>query len=205
MIVTGSIDAPRTRENIRAAIAEYFVGEKQEIEDTDIDALTDSYLNFKNFEHLHEFGFIQDVNEVVAGDEDYPFTFGDHLRYLYQTLFIRWDRYIPEKHEIDFANSETIIVKVGGRPFETYIDRHGVQRFRVNTVLNHLCNLMMKNMTVDGKPYGLNEMNMEFFEGKFSNNDWLTWYTSFGYSVSGFMDISHFDHLDIENPLWDKE
>lgn len=202
-----AINAPRTRENIRAAIVDFFAGEKEEVDDTNIDALTDSYLNFKNFDHLHEFGFTHDVNRVILQDDSFGFifTFGDYFQSLRQTLFIRWDRYIPEKYEIDFANSEIIIVKVGGRSFETYIDRNGVQRFRVNTVLNHLCDLMMKNMTVDGKPYGLNEMCMEFFNGKFSNDDWLTWYTSFGYSVDGFSSLSFFNHLEIENPLWDKE
>ena len=200
-----TIDTPRTRTNIRAAAVQYFIEQEHEVDDTNLDALTDSYLNFKDFEHLHEFGFTLDLDEVVAGTEEYPFTFKDHLRYLHQTLFVRWDRYVPEKHEIDFANTETIIVNVGGRSFETYIDRNGVQRFRVNTVLNHLCDLMTKNLTVDGKSYGLNDMCLEFFNGKFSNDDWLTWYTSFGYSVSGFMDLSFFDHLEIENPLWDKE
>lgn len=102
-------------------------------------------------------------------------------------------RYKPTEKEAFAAQAETIIVKIDGQEFQTFLDENGTQRFRGNSVIRHL---------VDTDAADLNRLSIEFQNGKFSNSDWIDFYTSFGYSVGGLLDVSDFTSLDIENPLW---
>lgn len=108
-------------------------------------------------------------------------------------LHMSFHRYKPSEREQFEADAETIIVKIGGRDFETFLDSNGTQRFRGNSVIRQL---------VDSGAADLNRLSIDFQKGNFSNDDWLDFYTSFGYSVSGLFDVSEFGVLDIENPIW---
>ena len=111
-----------------------------------------------------------------------------------------------------FNVGDVIPVIVGDRKFTTVIDKHGVQRFKVNTVLNAFADgttAAWDNWRAAGRhgkePYSINDLTREYHEGKHSFDDMLTFFTSIGYSVGGFCDISIFADLDVRNPLWEKD
>lgn len=105
---------------------------------------------------------------------------------------------------IEDAKKDIIVVRIGDREFDTQIDAAGVQRFIPNAVTAHLVQLMLDDfIQIDGKGFNLNDMIRLYHEELFPEEDWLTFYTSFGYSVSGFADLSFFQHLPIVNPIWE--
>lgn len=173
----------KTAENIDKAITNLISPE----DDVDLDfvpVIRDAYLKGEPIEEV-----VHPTKGSIADafHESIP-------SYLQLTLPTIFDRYQPTDKEKFEANAETIIVKVGDREFETFLDESGVQRFRGNTVTRYI---------VDNGGYLLNELVMAYYDGKFTDDDFLTFYTSFGYSVGGFCDVSNFSHLDVENPLWD--
>lgn len=109
----------------------------------------------------------------------------------------------------NYNTGDEIPVIVGDRTFTTIIDANGVQRFKVNTAINAFVNASTvafnrHNSTRRGPaPYTLNNLAIEYHEGKHTLDDMLTFYTSIGYSVSGFCDLSYFQNLDIRNPAWE--
>lgn len=107
-------------------------------------------------------------------------------------LYLALKRYQPDEAEKFSADAEVIFVKIDGRLFETYMDSEGIQRFKGNSVVRHL----HESGTID-----LNALTIEYHNGKFSNDDWLDFYTDLGYSVSGLMGLSFFAMLDIDNPI----
>lgn len=115
------------------------------------------------------------------------------------------------KYEI--VEGAIIPVRVGSRTFDTVIT-NGVQRFVSNTVIRSFVdasgeafNEWLRSGRNNGEPepYSLNTVDVEYHQGKHSVDDLLTLYTSIGYSVSGFMDLSLFDDLEIRNPLWEQD
>lgn len=90
------------------------------------------------------------------------------------------------------AESDVIMVKVNGKEYPTYLYK-GVQRFEPN------------------------ELAMDVLQKRISLEDYIAFYTMFGYSVDGFCDAleSHIgfnehiypgeieDYFTIENPLWE--
>lgn len=85
------------------------------------------------------------------------------------------------------------MVKFGEKEYPTYIDEYGVQRFYENSVIRHL------RYT---KAIDLNELSGDFFENKFTQIDFLEFNMALGYSVSGLAELSYFQDLEIDNPLW---
>lgn len=113
----------------------------------------------------------------------------------------------------DGSEGSIIPVRVGSRTFDTVIVQ-GVQRFVANTVISAFVDdsivsfnkwLQVGRREGAPGPYGLNTLAFEYHEGKHSLDDMLTFYTSIGYSVSGFSDLSFFEDLDIRNPLWEQD
>jgi hypothetical protein len=97
----------------------------------------------------------------------------------------------------DFKPGDVIYVRVGGRRYKTIIDAHGVQRFKENGLLRHL---------VDTKVIDLNKLAVTYMMGKpFSRRHYAEFMMSIGYSVCGFAELSNFQGMAIENPLWAKE
>jgi hypothetical protein len=106
---------------------------------------------------------------------------------------------------------DEIPVIVGSRTFITIIDVNGTQRFKENTVINAFVNASQEaysrfTATRTGPmPYTLNDLSVEYYEGKHTLDDMLTFYTSIGYSVTGLSDLSYFEELDIRNPIWESD
>ena len=109
-------------------------------------------------------------------------------------LDLAFNRYKPTAAQIQERDAETIIIKINGREFKTYLDARGVQRFRRNSLIEYI---------VDNGGYLLNDLSIKYQNGQFTDDEFLDFYTSFGYSVGGFCDLSLFSHYTIENPLWD--
>ena len=110
-----------------------------------------------------------------------------------------------------YNEGDEIIVTVGGRKFTTVIT-DGVQRYKANTAVEAFVNasgeayeVWIRTDRSTPEPFSLNTLIMEYFNGKHTLDDMLTLYTSFGYSVSGMMDVSIFSELDVRNPLWEDE
>lgn len=108
-------------------------------------------------------------------------------------LDLEFSRYKPSEDKAFEDSAPIIVIKINGRAFDTYLDKQGVQRFKTNTVMQYL---------YDKGKFDLNQMAMEYYTGNFSNDDWLTFYTSFSYSVAGLSDLSYFSAYDFDNPLW---
>lgn len=107
---------------------------------------------------------------------------------------------------------DEILVTVGSRTFTTVIDPYNTQRFKMNTVIDafveasyELSKAWNRSDHSTPQPYTLNTLVSEYAEGKHTQDDMLTFYTSIGYSVSGFADLNHFGDLDIRNPVWEED
>jgi len=110
-----------------------------------------------------------------------------------------------------YNEGDEITVTVGGRKFTTFIT-DGVQRFKTNTAISayvdaggRAFNAWNRSDRTTPEPYTLNDLATEYQEGKHTQDDMLTLYTSIGYSVAGFADLSLFHDLDIRNPVWEDE
>jgi hypothetical protein len=89
---------------------------------------------------------------------------------------------------------EIIIVKVGDKPYETVIDKDGTQRFRANSLVRHLC---------DSGRVDLNQLCIDYQQGRFTQEEYLHFNMGLGYSVCGLAELSSFEDLEIDNPLWE--
>lgn len=104
-----------------------------------------------------------------------------------------------------YKPGDIIKVKVGGIEYETYIDERGTQRFRKNSLLDFLFNSRenkKQNSKVD-----LNELAILFHSKNppFSQRDYAEFNMMLGYSVAGFAELSSFEDMEIENPVWEKD
>ena len=88
---------------------------------------------------------------------------------------------------------DEIIVKIGGNEYKTIIASDGRQRFVENSLLRHL---------IDSGMVSLNQLAIDYQAGKFPKEEYLFFYMGIGYSVGGFAELSVFEDLEIENPLW---
>jgi hypothetical protein len=88
---------------------------------------------------------------------------------------------------------DVVAVKVGGKGYTTIFDENGVQRFRTNTVLDFL----FQERRLD-----LNQLEMDYRQGRFNKRDYAEVKMALGYSVSRFADLSAFQDWCIENPVW---
>ena len=113
---------------------------------------------------------------------------------------------------------DKIMVKVGGQEYETIIDEYGVQRFIANGVMKVLqqnffdewdkyckTGLQMFIGNEHLEPMGYNKLAVMYIQGAFSQRDYLEFYMSTGSSVSLIAEMSFFEDLEIENPLWENE
>lgn len=89
---------------------------------------------------------------------------------------------------------DIIQVKVGEKTYDTMIDEAGVQRFIKNSLL---CYLFEEDM-ID-----LNQICFDYHHDKFSKIDYAEFMMALGYSVCGFAELSCFEDMEIENPLWE--
>lgn len=96
----------------------------------------------------------------------------------------------------DYKPGDKITILVNGKPYETYIDEDGVQRFPTNTVLDYLFNAGRLD---------LNQLSIEYRHGKFDKDDYMKLNMDLGYSVCGFADLSSFEDYEIMNPMWSEE
>lgn len=90
---------------------------------------------------------------------------------------------------------DKIMVKIGHRNVETFIDEKGVQRI---SPVNKLYELLYRDGAID-----LNLLAIEYEMEKISFKDYFDFYLSIRYSVDGFASLSRFQHLTIKNPLWE--
>jgi hypothetical protein len=106
----------------------------------------------------------------------------------------------PEPRIDTVKDGDVIIVKVGGVPYETVMVK-GVQRFKRNALIDHLS----KTGQLDLNQIAIQYNEGQYNEGKFDQRSYAEFNMALGYSVSGFADLSAFQDMEIENPLWKKE
>lgn len=87
----------------------------------------------------------------------------------------------------------SITVTVGGRPYRTWIDDYGTQRFPANKLTRYL---------LDTYQIDLNQLAIAYAHEMFTQEEYLHFYMGLGYSVSGLSELSMFEDLEIDNPLW---
>ena len=92
-----------------------------------------------------------------------------------------------------------MIVKIDGREFETEMV-NGVQRFKGNPVVDKMC---MEN--IHGRLYTPNDVAVDYHNGLFTKEEVQEFNILIRYSVSGAMDLSCFDGVTVDNPLWGEE
>ena len=123
------------------------------------------------------------------------------MPYVEHHLWIHFERYNPSEKQAWEDNAPRVTVKIGEKEFQTFLDERGVQRFCGNSVIRRLMDSPVLSDSMGA--LSLNTLSVDFHNGMFSTEDWLDFMTSFGYSVDGLMGWSEFQHLPIENPLWD--
>lgn len=96
--------------------------------------------------------------------------------------------------KLDPKPGDIFLVKIGSHRIKTEIDKNGVQRLP--------CNLFYDNLIKHGL-LDLNAMARAYHTGKLSFDEYLEFYLNIGYSMSGFAELSSFEHLEIKNPLWE--
>lgn len=107
-----------------------------------------------------------------------------------------------------------IEVKVNGKPYQTYIDERGVQRFVPNKIVRRMLDSLQDIWMEKGDKFfediglyhPLTRMNVDVHLGKISLQDKIDFYTMIDYSVDGFMDVFWDEEVEgelvVENPLW---
>ncbi len=106
---------------------------------------------------------------------------------------------------MDAKPGDIITITVDGRPYETYIDDSGVQRFRKDST-----NILWDRW--EGDEYDregrgtedLNALCIAYHDKEFDQRIYMEFNMSLGYSVCGFCDLSSFNDLRLVNPLWDE-
>jgi hypothetical protein len=58
---------------------------------------------------------------------------------------------------------------------------------------------------VANNPSNLNEMAYAFFDSKFNRLDYAEFNMHIGYSVSGWCELSSFEDMPVDNPLWESD
>lgn len=124
------------------------------------------------------------------------------IRIIEDNLWIHFERYSPSSKQAWEDNASRIPVKIAGKEFQTFIDERGVQRFCGNSVITRIMD--SRPLSDSHGELSLNTLSVDFHNGMFSTEDWLDFMTSFGYSVDGLMGLTVFQHLPVENPLWDE-
>lgn len=103
---------------------------------------------------------------------------------------------------------EYIEVKVNGKPYQTYIDEHKVQRFVPNRAVERFVDSAneitcgFRELAEGLNLYDLNRLKRDVFKGEISLQEMIDIYTMIGYSVSGFADVFWDYDVEIENPRW---
>ena len=170
----------KTKENVRLLVETIVIREMEEdATKFNTEAYTEAYL---------------------AGEEYEPATESEEavLSILEGALDNEFDRHQPTEKEKWEASAPKIPVKIGEKEYQTFIDQRGVQRFCGNSVITY----MMSQDSGSGK-FSLNTLIVEYYNGKFSSEDWLDFMTSYGYSVSGLCSLTEFTYLPVENPVWE--
>ena len=105
--------------------------------------------------------------------------------------------------------TDTIMVKLDGKKYPTHLV-NGVQRFVPSPIVEAIVSNQIEVYSRLGYKrfkelgiYGLNEISMDFQLGKYTVQEMLDFHTSHGYSVSGMLDLSFFEDVEVENPLWE--
>ena len=124
----------------------------------------------------------------------------DVILVIEEILWLQFGRYQPSSKQDWEDNAPRIPVKIAGKEYQTFLDERGVQRFCGNSVIKRI----MSSPTVSNShgELSLNTLVVDYQNGMFSSEDWLDFMTSFGYSVSGLLGWTEFQHLPVENPLW---
>lgn len=101
---------------------------------------------------------------------------------------------------------DIIPVKVDGILHNTVIDEHGIQRFvedLTNPWYQRLRDYIGTVVNPNGDIRDLNELAVYHAHGKISTEEYAKFNMDIGYSVGGFCDLSSFQAMDIDNPLWE--
>ena len=94
--------------------------------------------------------------------------------------------------------SKKVIIRINGKPYETYMDEEGKQRFPQKPLMRWLADRV-----------GMNDI-VEYYEtGAFPLESLMQFYMDIGYTVSGFDEIFGINsgliksrQADIQNPEW---
>ena len=106
---------------------------------------------------------------------------------------------------MEYKKGDVITVTVDGRPYETYIDEHGTQRFRVDPthpLWDRWCG--DENDRRGRGTEDLNKLSIAYHHGEFDQRTYMEFNMSLGYSVGGFCELHNFFDLRLVNPLWDQ-
>ncbi len=165
----------------------------------EIAEVTNAFLNETPIPVKFKFYELDETESLLGDDADEDEVEGWETQDKLDAIF---NRYKPTDEEKHIATAPRIDVKIFGRVFPTYIDERGVQRFVPNQVVDAIIN-RDHDVKTRGYDYILNWASVQYQSGKFSFDDFIDFYTSFGYSVSSFCSLSFMDFIPVENPIWE--
>jgi len=103
-----------------------------------------------------------------------------------------------------YKTGDVITIRVDGRPYKTYIDENGTQRFPYNSA-HPLWDRWKGDDDGERKGRGTEDMNnlaVAYHRKEFDQRTYMEFNMSIGYSVCGFQELSSFDDLLLINPIW---
>lgn len=117
-------------------------------------------------------------------------------------------KHTPEGSVKSLKPGQKFEVKVDGRPYQTYIDEHGIQRFVREGLGGKLATLPFAGDLTQV----CSEFLRGFGEGRYTMQDYQEFNMSLGFSVCGFEDCmdsltlnDDIPDTDIENPVWNEK
>lgn len=103
--------------------------------------------------------------------------------------------YLNDKiHDRKINIGDIIEVSVGGKIYLSEIDEHHTQRF-----------LEIKDYykKYDNGEYDLNQLMVDYIDGKMTQREYAELNIGIAYSVNGFSELHNFHDMQLINPLWD--
>lgn len=105
---------------------------------------------------------------------------------------------VQEKRKVKVSElkaGDRIMIRIGAKPVLTYIDERGIQRILPNRIIRDVAET---NRSLD-----LNMIAALHAQGNYSLQEYLEYDLLTNWSVCGFCELSRYQFLDVDNPVWD--
>ena len=100
-----------------------------------------------------------------------------------------------KKKVSELVTGDRIMIRIGAKPVLTYIDERGTQRIFPNRIIREVSNT---NKVTDP-----NTIRAMYEQGHYSLEEYLEYDLQTNWSVCGLCELSRYEFIDVDNPMWD--